>query len=273
MKVINNHAFIVSEEAGHGMQVYDLTQLRGKSSFSQLQESQHYARVGNSHNIVSNEASNTIFIVGATRGSYPDKCNGGLHMIDVSDPKNPKFLGCFGDDGYVHDAECVFYKGPDSRYTGKEICFCYNEDTLTIVDVTQKSSPTLVSKAGYTGAAYTHQGWLLEDHSALLLDDEQDEQRTLDGYTITYFWDVADLENPILRSRYYSSERAIDHNQYIRDGYTYQSNYEAGLRILKINKADWSLDEKAYFDVYPQIEGSVVFRGSWSNYPYFASST
>lgn len=175
MKVVNNHAYIVSEAADHGMQVYDLTQLRGKESFSVLQPTTLYSEFGNAHNIISNEESNTVFVVGANKGNYPLRCNAGLHMIDVSKPAEPKFVGCFGEDGYVHDAQCLFYKGPDQEYNGKEICFCYNEDTLTIVDVTSKSDAKLISKVGYTGRRYTHQGWLLEDHSALLMDDEQDE--------------------------------------------------------------------------------------------------
>ena len=36
-------------------------------------------------------------------------------MVDVSDPLNPTFSGCFGNDGYVHDTECIDYNGPDTR--------------------------------------------------------------------------------------------------------------------------------------------------------------
>jgi hypothetical protein len=43
------------------------------------------------------------------------------------------------------------------RYMGKEICFAYNEDTLTIVDVSDKAKPYNVSRVGYAGFAYTHQ--------------------------------------------------------------------------------------------------------------------
>ena len=38
-----------------------------------------------------------------------------------------------------------------------QVCFCYNEDTLTLVDVTDKGNMTLISKTGYTTAMYTHQ--------------------------------------------------------------------------------------------------------------------
>ena len=78
-------------------------------------------------------------------------------MVDVSEPLNPKFTGCYAEDGYTHDAECVLYDGPDTEHHGKEICFCYNEDTLTVVDVTQRSNPVMISRTNYTGWKYTHQ--------------------------------------------------------------------------------------------------------------------
>lgn len=34
----------------------------------------------------------------------------------MSDPVNPVGLGCVGEDGYVHDTECMVYAGPDTRY-------------------------------------------------------------------------------------------------------------------------------------------------------------
>ncbi len=82
---------------------------------------------------------------------------GGLHVIDVRSPLQPTFVSCFADDGYVHDAECVIYHGPDAVHQGKEVCFGYNEDTLTIIDVTDKHDIHIISRTGYTGYAYTHQ--------------------------------------------------------------------------------------------------------------------
>ena len=64
-----------------------------------------------------------------------DTCGGGLHMIDIRDPKTPTFAGCFADPttgrsgtGYSHDAQCVSYRGPDEEHVGKEICFGANEN-------------------------------------------------------------------------------------------------------------------------------------------------
>ena len=46
---------------------------------------------------------------------------GGLLAIDVSDPVNPVYAGCFGDDGYTHDAQCIVYNGPDTEHVGQEV--------------------------------------------------------------------------------------------------------------------------------------------------------
>ena len=61
--------------------------------------------------------------VGGTQAAYEGSCNGGLHMIDVSDPLNPVFAGCYADDGYVHDTQCVIYHGPDTRYQVNKLLF------------------------------------------------------------------------------------------------------------------------------------------------------
>jgi choice-of-anchor B domain-containing protein len=274
MKVVNDHAFIVSEAAGHGMQIFDLTRLRGLSADSsrRFTRDAHYSGVGNSHNIASNPETNTVFIIGATRtGNGITTCSGGIHMIDVSDPKNPVFDGCYATDGYSHDIECVIYRGPDSRYTGNEICWGYNENTLTLVDITDRANPVQLSRTSYTGYRYTHQGWLSTDQRWALLDDELDESYGSDKRTRTYIWDCASLTNPVMTQIFISSETSIDHNMYIyaRDNgdWVFQSNYEAGLRLLHFDSDLGNLEEYGYFDVYPS-RTTANFEGTWSNYPF-----
>ena len=43
------------------------------------------------------------------------------------------------------------------RYTGQDICFGYNEDSLTIFDMTDPASPVELSRTTYERYAYTHQ--------------------------------------------------------------------------------------------------------------------
>jgi len=194
--------------------------------------------------------------------------------FDVRNPRAPAFAGCFGGDGYVHDAQCVIYAGPHAAYRGREICFSFNENSLTIVDVTNKASMVVIAKTAYTNVAYTHQGWVTEDHRVILLDDEQDEYRLTSNqqFTKTYVWDIDSLTNPTLKSVFQASVRSIDHNQYIIGDYTYQANYESGLRMLKINRAAFTLSLVAYFDVFPSRTTSE-FNGAWSVFPYYKSGT
>ena len=195
---------------------------------------------------------------------------GGLHILDISDPLNPTLIGDYAGDGYTHDAQVVSYIGPDGNYQGKEIAFCCNENTVTIVDVTDPTDATMISSVGYAGSSYTHQGWLTEDHRYFMSNDELDEQ-DYGVNTTTFIWDVSDLSDPQLIGTFVNETSAIDHNMYVLDTLVYQSNYRAGLRVLDLADIEnGELDEVAYFDVYPSSD-AAQFNGSWSNYPYLPS--
>ena len=70
-------------------------------------------------------------------------------------------------------------------------------DRLAIVDVTNKSAPTVIAQPTYAGSGFIHQGWLTEDHRYFLVDDELDEQGFAHN-TKTYMWDLTDLDAPVL---------------------------------------------------------------------------
>ncbi|MDH3628937.1 MAG: choice-of-anchor B family protein, partial [Acidobacteriota bacterium] len=123
IKVYADHAYIVSEAPGHGMQIFDLTQLRTvvtpPVTFS---NTAHYDDFGSSHNIVINEDTGFAYSVGTTT------CNQGLHFIDLSDPVVPVFAGCHIETIYTHDAQCLVYNGPDLDHQGRAICINSNEN-------------------------------------------------------------------------------------------------------------------------------------------------
>jgi len=273
IKVYKNHAFIISEATNHGMQIYDLTLLRDlprtradPKAVPILEATAHYAEFGSSHNLVINEATGFAYSVGSRT------CTAGLHIVNIQDPLNPTFVSCYGDDGYVHDAQCVIYQGPDGRFRGREICFCYNEDSLTIVDVTNKNDMIEISRTDYQGVQYTHQGWLLPDSAYLLLDDELDEIYGSNKHTRTLLWDVHDLRAPKFTYEYFSSQTSVDHNLYTLGDYAYLANYCAGLRVMDTTQvaSGGGLSEAGFFDVAPDCS-TTSFLGSWSVYPYFPS--
>jgi len=268
VKVYANHAYIVSDgNPGHGMQVFDLTELRNVPNPPVVfPETAWYGNIGSAHNVAINEDTGYAIIVGGSACSS----SGGLEFVDISTPTSPTYAGCFSADGYTHDVQCVIYNGPDTNYQGSEICFASNEDTLTIVDVSDKNNPVQLSRTGYAGEGYTHQGWLSEDHAYFLLSDELDELN-FGNNTTTYLWDLADLTSPSNFANYVSALPTIDHNLYTHNGYAFESNYTSGLRIINLDDlANGNLFEEAYFDTYPG-SNSVSFSGQWSNYPYFES--
>lgn len=278
MKVYDNHAFIVADNAGpHGMQVLDLTKLREYDGGEPItfEADALYEEVRSAHNMVINEDSGYGFIVGASGGGQT--CGGGLHMVNIQDPTAPQFAGCFADPttgrkgtGYSHDAQCIIYEGPDEEYKGREICFGSNETALSIADVTDKDDPKALAAAEYPNAAYTHQGWITEDQRYFFVNDELDELGGKTEETRTLIWDIADLDDPQLVKEYTFGTTSSDHNLYIKDGLMYQSNYASGLRVHDVSDPA-NPKEVAYFDTTPAGESTAGFTGTWSNYPYFES--
>lgn len=289
IKVYDDHAFIVSESTPHGMTIFDLRRLRGVSEPREWDADAIYPFNVSAHNIAINEDTGFAYIVGGSAGLVaPDQCLSGLHMVDINDPTNPVFAGCYLMDGgpgtaartaglpvgaaYVHDTQCVVYDGPDVDHQGRELCFNAAEDKVTIADVTDKLHPTTISTIDYEGVAYAHQGWLTEDHRYLLTNDELDEI-TNGTNTRTVVLDVSDLDNPVVDFIHEHETESIDHNNYVKDGLVYQSNYTTGLRVLDLAGLDSSvLAPLAFFDTYPFSDGPT-FDGTWSNYPFFDSGT
>ena len=274
IKVYNNHVFVVSESSGHGMQVFDLTQLRGLSEdgdrdFTEdvLYTGSGGNSVGSAHDIVINEDSGFAYIVGSS------SCGGGLHMVNIQNPTSPVFAGCYSGSGYVHDAQCVIYSGPDSDYTGNEICVTSNGGTTVIVDVTDKSNPSFIANVNYPNTGYAHQGWFTEDQRFFIADDEADEFSNSFPGTRTIIFDFEDLDNPEIAFEHFGTVFTSDHNQYVRGHYVFQSNYNSGLRILDLTNIESGiLTEAGFFDTYPG-GNSPSYNGQWSNYPFFPSGT
>ncbi|KAF2703631.1 hypothetical protein K504DRAFT_463356 [Pleomassaria siparia CBS 279.74] len=301
IKVLNDLLIVGSEGRGHNIQIFDLKKLleidpktpKVFSTTTDLTGLFTDLPIGRSHNVVVNQEKGYAVAVGAA--SRNSSCAGGPIFIDLTDPSKPFSPGCAPQDGYTHDAQCIVYRGPDLKYYGRDICYGYNEDTLTIYDVTNKNGPkaaSIISKTPYQGASYTHQGWVIDPNwqTHLVLDDELDEgvldpdgtdpnSPAIDGFPVTYIFDITNLEKPVNTGYYKSSVRSVDHNQFIHKGLSYQSNYQAGLRILDVSSipsqpTGKGVKEIAYFDVYPPDDGlpgggeAVWDGGTWSHFTF-----
>lgn len=309
VKVVGDFAYTIKDRTtlndlapGTGMEVYELSQYaRMDCSVANYVVPEVFADFvspahGSCHNVISNTETGRVYSCGCR-----ETCAGGLVIFDVSEnPRRPEQIGCVFQDDYTHDAQCVKYSGPDERYFGEEICFAYNEDTLTIWQVTDPEDPIMLSRIFYENQAYSHQGWLNKDMTKVMLDDELDEvcninfdatcqilvQGELSGKTTTTtnIFDVSDLENPVAESVFDFGTESIDHNLYVwgaihergwggnapleqipDPNFAYMHNYMAGLRVVDISSSDsteWT--ETKFFDITEETEAE--FFGAWSGY-------
>ena len=292
MKVYNDHVYIVSEAGDHGLQVFNLANLRGIDSEQVFSADYTDKSFGQAHNIAINEDSGYAYIAGArTKGIY---------AFNLSNPLAPKLELEGSQFGYSHDAQIVNYKGPDQDHFGKEIYIGSNENKVDIVDVTDKSEPKLISTFLYDHQ-YTHQAWLTDDHKYALLGDELDEvdsnyELKADAKTRTVIIDLSDLDKPSLHHDYEAETKAIDHNGYVKGTEFFLASYTAGLRVLDILNIDQkSISEIGFFNTFidhndsglpnsttvksqdPDGDhsgkkgNSSAFNGAWSVYPFFKS--
>ena len=276
MKVHADHMYVVADDIpDHGMQVLDLTRLRGLEEFTELEADARYGRLSAVHNLAINEETGFAYALGSNAGG--DTCGGGMHMIDLSAPLSPAFAGCHAEawtgrqrTGYTHDLQCVVYRGLDEEHEGREICVGSNENAIVISDVTDKADPITLSTASYADHGYIHQGWLSGDHRFFYQNDELDELYKLTARTRLLVWDLEDLDDPVLAREHLGPSEAIDHNLYVHDGLIYHSNYAFGVRILDISDPA-SPAEAGYFDTVPSHNDVTTDAGSWSVFPYFES--
>lgn len=279
VKVYNNYAYIVSEATNFGMQIFDLTRLRGLSTSTTNTSGQNqmriftrdglYTGISKTHNLIINEDTGYLYLLGSNVNS------GGPRILDLnSNPTNPPVAGNMSTWGYCHDAQVVVYDGPDPDYQGHEIfvgAFSGNKK-INIIDVTNKSNPIFISSVTYANKYYTHQGWFTEDKRFFIAGDEVDEE-TIGINTRTLVFDLNDLDNPTLHHSYYGPTAAIDHNGYVVGNRFYLANYNAGMRVLKVDNlynTVPSMTEINHFDTHPSTDIASFF-GAWNVYPFFKS--
>lgn len=317
IKINNDYAYIVSESIAMGMKILDLSLLDTLPEVPVAGATIPIPTLTfpldlTAHNVVIDEEADMLYLVGSGNvgagvlaGVSDSLCsvltgttadNQGLFGFDISQPQLPVPVGCHAEQGYVHDAQCETYHGPDTEHQGKPICVTAHEDGVAWVDMSDPAAPVTLfdtataedSEALYPGVSYSHQGWMSEDQTLYYHGDELDEDGTQP--TRTFVYDMADLDNVELAFINEPGGINIDHNMYTHRGLLFQSNYTAGLQVfaqepvVDEETGEKSLEMVAQFDVFPDCTGlpvpfddircdGAVFAGTWSNYPYFESGT
>lgn len=262
--VYGNTAYIVADSpTQHGLQVFDLRQLRAVTNppltFS---ETAHYAGFVAGHSLWMNEATGYLYVF----RSVGDACQNGVHVVNVNNPLQPSFAGCFAqNDTPLSTGECLVYDGPDTDYTSHEMCFVASDNNVSIFDVTNKNQPVRVTSFTYPGIARAHQGDLTADLRYWLLGDMEDEHHT-GANTRTYAFDITDLDQPVVLGHFSHGTFAIDHDLQIVGTRVFQANWRAGLRILDISSLPGlGFRQLAYFDTVPGSD-STGHTGAFAPY-------
>ena len=265
IRVFNSFAYIISEASNHGMQVFNLTKLGEITNPPVAFESDvNYTGFDTAHSIIINKESGFAYVLGTTT------FNGGPHFIDIGTPFNIPSASGYDVDSYSNDAQVLTYKGPDTNYTDKEILIGSNDNEIIILDVTDKNNPIKISTISYTNIGKPNQGWFTEDFKYFLIGDEKDEENSSLN-TRTIIFDFTDLENPIHHFNYLGNTAAIDKNGYVKENIYYQTNYNAGIRMIDIsNIENNTFTEVGYFDTYPENDDPEK-NGAWNVYPFLPS--
>ena len=229
VKVVNDHAYITSEDSSYGMQAVDMKAVAALPAIplgtgAGVINQDGFTVAGGAHNLVAFEERD---IVAMTIAEDPT-CDGGIVFYDVQDgiETTPELLGCVGgpQDSWLksstHDAQCVTYAGPDDDYNGtndpnglaSDICLMFQEgDGVFVIDVSEitrdrkaDGRATLLTRFTYETINYAHQGWFTEDQRWVLFNDELDESGAAatalgdrgdqNQFTTTYWIDLEDLD-------------------------------------------------------------------------------
>ncbi len=269
MAVFGEYAYIISDGAGVGLQIVDLTGI-DNDVITLANTTTLGVGFNGGHNVFINESSGFLYL------GIPDLDSGlGLTAVDLNtDPVDPTVAGTWEDTEFgvrCHDFQVLSYtSGP---FAGREIAYCFAEDDgLRIVDVTSKTGMFRLAKLFYPNTTYSHQGWITEDRQYLLIGDELDERDVpAVSTTTTYVVDVSDPSAPVFTTSFTNGLPAIDHNLMVRGDFVYQANYSSGLRIFSICNIN-NVQEIGHLDTHPESDGTV-FVGAWGVYSRLPSGT
>jgi choice-of-anchor B domain-containing protein len=203
----------------------------------------------NVHNIYLSPRGDIVYAVNqSTSRSH-------LRLIDVSDPSAPREAGRFSIEAGG------FYNGPHDlnviEQDGRLIAFVnYMREGLVILDVTDPAAIVRLGSLKLDGA-FSHSGWPFTIDGRLLYvhaDEGPDQHLAV--------FDVSNLSEPRLVSRFETRDGISVHNVEVVDGIAYVSYYIDGLRVIDLRDPS-SPHEIAHYDTVPAGSERDILQGAW----------
>ena len=255
-----SYGYFVTDQVGNGMQIVDLSQV--DSGVATLVSTYSAGGLSTVHTIQVNPVSKTLYLNGT---------NGGLVMLDVTNPVAPVEVGRWEGPGskYVHDSIPISYTtGP---YAGKEILYAMcGSNGIYVLDVTNKANPVVLGFNKYLpSGTYCHSGLITPDRRYLLVNDEFDESQGMVSNASTHIFDIQGPNTVTYLGKFVNPIDAIDHNSRYKDGFMLLAAYRAGIRVYDI-VTPTAPRETGFFDSYPG--SGFSYDGAWGTF-IFPSGT
>jgi choice-of-anchor B domain-containing protein len=271
-------AYITTEASNAGLQVINLGGLPANVTLATTlfdTATQHTAYISNidySTNMALPGAEAFLWLAGSNVG------NGSWRVYSLANPAQPQFIRqAPGGSQYVHDATSLLITDERTTQCAQahnpcEIYVDFNENTVDLWDVTDKTAPVRLSSTTYSDASYTHSGWPTTNQRRIFVHDETEEiQRGL--FTQIYTMNVDDLLNPFIVASYQGPDTTTDHNGYTKGSLLYVSHYRRGLVVFDVSVPE-ALREVAHFDTFlAPAANAAGTDGAWGVYPFFPSGT
>ena len=182
----------------------------------------------------------------------------GLRIYDLNDdPINPKLLWWDGTDN-----------GHESAVLSNTLYDFHGFTGTNIYDISDPLNPRLISTITSDLIRFHHSGWINENESILIINDERfaGSAELGDDFTI---WDISDKSNPTLLSKFKDLNSTL-HNVHIIKDKAYFSYYSAGYRIFDI--AEPSVPELIFeYDTDPGFSGKGLITGAFGVYALSSS--
>lgn len=271
------YAYITTEAGNTGLQVINLSGLPNTVSLATTladtgsQHTDYVSNINYSTNAALPGATAFLYLAGSNVGG------GSWRVYSLANPAQPQFIRQAPGAGYMHDSTSLLIT--DQRTTQCapghnpcEVLVDFNANTVDLWDVTEKSTPVMLSSTTYSNVSYTHSGWPSADQRFIFVHDELEEiNRGL--FTQIYTMNVDDLRNPFIQATYQGPDTTTDHNGYTKGNLLYVSHYRRGLVVLDVSNP-MQLRELSHFDTFlVPAANSAGFDGAWGVYPFFPSGT
>ncbi|MDX1495542.1 MAG: hypothetical protein R3253_15850, partial [Longimicrobiales bacterium] len=263
----NNRLGIVTREGAsnrrNGMVLLDLSTPANPSILSEYTET----LTGGVHNVwISGEHELVYAVHNGTRA---------VHVIDISDPRNPMEVGRWGIDNEQRSLHDVIVQDGYAYVS-------YWDDGAVVLDVGAgthggtPTTPTFVSQFKYP-IGNTHVAW--RDGRYLFVGDEifpagWDADSAIHARGYIHVLDMSDIENPVEVAKYEVPEAGA-HNVWVEDDKLYVGYYQGGLRVVDISgelRGDLyaqgreiatilTTDDETTVPNWPMTWGAQIFKG------------